>query len=226
MNVKVVSQSNTPSPEFLPTTYLTVLTIIAGGAEYGYEVNSIIEKFGYHEWVDLQFSSVYKALSELEKRGLIEGSKKDVSVKTSKKIYHLTRKGRNVLNKQVKMCLSVPPRSKTLFDLGIAAMSLLTKDEALQSLRTYKTNLENSLKFLESNVQNYDNIERLRREAPDSRVGRISIEEFDAMDNIGAVKALFDRPAWSIRCQIAWLESFIKQVEIGDFFTFKETRKR
>ncbi|MGY5880447.1 MAG: PadR family transcriptional regulator [Candidatus Thorarchaeota archaeon] len=221
-----MSKTDSSSPEFLPTTYLTVLTIIAGGAEYGYEVNSIIEKFGYHEWVDLQFSSVYKALSELEKRGLIEGSKKDATVKTSKKIFRMTRKGRSVLNKQVKMCLSIPPRSKTLFDLGIAGMSFLTQEEAIESLRIYKSNLERSLKFLESNVQNYDNIERLRRDSPESRVGKITVEEFDGMENIGAVRALFDRPAWSVRCQIAWLDSFIKQVEIGDSFTFKSLKKR
>ena len=219
-------QSETASPEFLPTTYLTVLTIVAGGAEYGYEVNSIIEKYGYHEWVDLRFSSIYKALSELEKKGLIEGSKKEASVKTSKKIYRMTRKGWNVLNTQVKMCLSRPPRSKTLFDLGIAGMSFLTKEEVLESLQTYKSNLESGLKFLESNVQNYDNIEHLRRDAPMSPVGQITVEEFDNMENIGAVRALFDRPAWSIRCQIAWLDSFIKKVEIGDGFTFKQSKKR
>jgi DNA-binding PadR family transcriptional regulator len=212
--------------EFLPSTYLAVLTILGGGAEYGYEVNNIIERFGYREWVDLRFSSVYKALSELEKRGLVEGKKKDTAVKTSKKTYRLTRKGRNLLNKQIKMCLSNPPSPKTLFDLGVASMSLLTQEEVLESLHTYKTNLEQGLKFLESNVQNFDNIERLRQDAPESRVGQITVDEYDNMENIGAVRALFDRPAWSVRCQIAWLESFIKQVQIGDSFTFKQTSKR
>ena len=212
--------------EFLPSTYLAVLSILGGGAEYGYEVNNIIEQFGYREWVDLRFSSVYKALSELEKRNLIEGKKKDASVRTSKKTYRLTRKGKNTLSKQIKMCLTDAPRPKTLFDLGIAGMSLLTQDEVLEALLTHKKNLEFGLKFLESNVQNFDNIERLRRDAPASRVGQITVEEYDNMENIGAVRALFDRPAWSVRCQIAWLDSFIKQVQLGEGFTFKETSKR
>ncbi|MHA1965232.1 MAG: PadR family transcriptional regulator [Candidatus Thorarchaeota archaeon] len=214
------------SNEFLPSTYLAVLSILGGGAAYGYEVNNIIEQYGYREWVDLRFSSVYKALSELEKRGLIEGKKKDDAVKTSKKTYLLTRKGRKILNQQIKMCLCNPPRPKTLFDLGVASMSLLTQEEVLESLQIYRTNLEHGLKFLESNVQNFDHLERLRREAPESKVGRITVEEFDNMENIGAVRALFDRPARSVRCQIAWLESFIKQIEIGDSFTFKQTSKR
>ncbi len=209
--------------EFLPSTYLAVLTILGGGAEYGYEVNNIIEQFGYREWVDLRFSSVYKALSVLEKRGLVEGKKKDSSVRTSKKTYRLTRKGRNTLSKQIKMCLTNPPRPKTLFDLGVSAMSLLTQEEVLEALHTHKTHLEHGLKFLESNVQNFDNLERLRREAPGSMVGGVAAEEFDSMENVGAVRALFDRPAWSVRCQIAWLESFIKQVQIGEGFTFKDS---
>lgn len=212
--------------EFLPSTYLTVLTIIGGGAEYGYEVNNIIERFGYREWVDLRFSSVYKALSELEKRGLVEGKKRDDKLKTSKKTYKLTRKGRILLRKQIRMCLSEPPRPKTLFDLGVAAMSLLSKEEILESLLMYKTNLENSLEFLESNVHNFDNLQRLRRVAPESLVGRITVDEYDNMENIGAVRALFDRPASSVRCQISWLESFIKQIESGEGFTFKDTSTR
>lgn len=212
--------------EFLPSTYLTVLSIIGGGAEYGYEVNNIIEQYGYREWVNLRFSSVYKALSELEKRGLIEGKKKNTAIRTSKKIYSLTRKGRTTLNKQIKMCLTTPPRPKTLFDLGVSSMSFLTQEEVLEALQSHKKNLETGLKFLESNVQNFDNLERLRRDAPESKVGRITVEEYDNMDNIEAVRALFDRPAWSVRCQIAWLESFIKQVRIGEGFTFKKSGKR
>ena len=212
--------------EFLPSTYLAVLSILGGGAEYGYEVNNIIEQYGYREWVELRFSSIYKALKELEKRGLVEGKKKDDAVMTSKKTYRLTRKARNFLSKQIKMCLSNPPRPKTMFDLGISAMSLLTRDEALEALQDYKTNLESGLKFLESNVQNFDNLERLRRDAPESKVGLITVDEYDNMDNIGAVRALFDRPAYSVRCQITWLESFIKQVEYGEGFTFKALSKR
>ena len=212
--------------EFLPSTYLAVLTILGGGAEYGYEVNNIIEQFGYREWVDLRFSSVYKALSELEKRGLIEGKKKDDAVRTSKKTYRLTRKGKSVLKEQIRMCLVNPPRPKTLFDLGVSAMNLLTQDEVLEALQTHKTNLEHGLKFLESNVHNFDNLERLRREAPESMVGGVTVEEYDNLMNIRAVRALFDRPATSVRCQIAWLESFIKQVEVGEGFTFKDSSRR
>ena len=72
--------------KLLPSTYLAVLTLIGGGAKYGYEINQILEEFGYREWVDIKFSSIYKALSELEKKGLVKGKKGDESIKPSKKI--------------------------------------------------------------------------------------------------------------------------------------------
>ncbi|MHA3963681.1 MAG: PadR family transcriptional regulator [Candidatus Thorarchaeota archaeon SMTZ1-45] len=221
-----MSKTDRQSTEFLPSTYLAVLSILGGGAEYGYEVNNIIEQYGFREWVELRFSSVYKALSELEKRGLIVGKKEDYEKKTSKKTYRLTSKGRTTLQQQIKMCLSNPPRPKTLFDLGVSAMSLITRREALDALRTYKTNLERGLQFLELNVQNLDNLERLKREAPESMVGLVTVDEYENTENIGAVRALFDRPAISVRCQIAWLGSFIKQIERGEGFTFSDTSRR
>ena len=124
------------------------------------------------------------------------------------------------------MCLTNPPRPKTMFDLGVAGMSLLSQEEVIDALQDHKKNLESGLKFLESNVQNFDNLERLRRDSPESKVGRITVDEYDNMDNIGAVRALFDRPAGSVKCQIAWLDSFIKQVQIGEGFTFKESSTR
>ena len=217
------AMTKTPD-DFLPSTYLAVLSIIANGAEYGYEINNIINDYGYHEWVELRFSSVYKALTELEKREFIEGKKTDDTLQPSKKTYRLTRRGREVLRKQIFKCLSDPPRPKTIFDLGLSAMNLLSKDEALAALKTYRKNLESSLNFLESTARNFDNLERLKAEEPSARVGKITVAEFDNSSNIGVVKALFARPAASVGGQLDWLNSFIADVELGDGFTFRRPR--
>ncbi len=214
------------SDDFLPSTYLAVLSIIGNGAAYGYEINKIIKDYNYDAWVELKFSSVYKALSELEKRGLINGKKSDDAIQPSKKTYRLTRKGKDVLRKQIYKCLSGPPRPKTLFDLGISAMSQLTQKEAIEALVIYKSTLEQNLRFLESNVNNFNHIEQLRKEDPQRLVGVTRVEDFDNFDNIGSVRALFDRPAHSVRCQIDWLNSFIKQISSGVDFKFKESSMR
>ena len=210
--------------EFLPTTYLAVLTLIGRGARYGYEINTLIEQHGYREWVEMRFSSVYKALKELEDRGLVKGIKENSSLKTSRKMYTLTRRGRNVLRKQIYLCLSAPPRAKTLFDLGLSAMSLLTKSDVLMALNDYKTHLESNLAFLYDQVDGLKNIDRYKSEEPERRVGRTKVTEFDGADEIEVVLALFDRPARAVQSQLKWLTEFIQLVENGEGFKFKTTK--
>ncbi|RLI54180.1 MAG: hypothetical protein DRO87_10560 [Candidatus Thorarchaeota archaeon] len=199
----------------LPTTYLTVLSIIGEGAKYGYEINKIIKQSGYREWADLQFSSVYKALSRLEDRGLIKGKKKDNRVKTSRKTYSLTRRGRNSLKDQIRACLSNPPQQRNLFDLGVASMHLLTQEEVVDALREYRKNLESSLKYLDIQIRRIEDAEQLG-----GITAEISVSEGKNLNNMGATKALFDRSASIVQCKMTWLDKFIEQVEDGDGFTF------
>jgi DNA-binding PadR family transcriptional regulator len=214
-------KKKTDESEFLPTTYLAVLTLIGRGARYGYEINSLIEKHGYRDWVDMRFSSVYKALNELEDRDLVKGTKEDPAKKTSRKMYSLTRKGRSVLKKQINKCLSEPPRAKTVFDLGLSAMSLLTKEEALRALKEYKTNLENRLVFLYEQIDGLKNLEKLKKIDPERKVGSSKVSEFDGAEELEVVLALFDRPARVVQTQLKWLTEFTHLVEIGEGFKFK-----
>ncbi|MFW9890030.1 MAG: PadR family transcriptional regulator, partial [Candidatus Thorarchaeota archaeon] len=117
--------------DLLPTTYLAVLSLIGAGAKYGYEINQILEQRGYRNWVDIKFSSVYKALKELEGKGLIKGQKSDAKMQPSKKTYSITRKGRKHLRNQIVSCLVDPPKANSLFDLGMSAIFQLTKAEAV-----------------------------------------------------------------------------------------------
>jgi hypothetical protein len=56
----------------LPSTYLTVLTLIGGGAKYGYEISRLIEERGYRNWVDIEMSSLRvekrKTTTDLQRR--------------------------------------------------------------------------------------------------------------------------------------------------------------
>ncbi len=208
----------------LPTTYLTVLTLIGRGAKYGYEINEIIDRHGYRNWVDLQFSSIYKALRELESKGLIKGIKEDQSVKGSKKIYSLTRKGTNTLRKQIMQCLSDPPRAYTVFDLGLSAMGFLTKEEALEALKRYRRRLSDNIAFLAGQAKILRNIDAVMRDSPSSMVGVQQVSDFDGSAEIEIVAALFERPLRSIQCQAEWLDNFIQKVESGTGFTFSTSK--
>ncbi|MFW9932535.1 MAG: PadR family transcriptional regulator [Candidatus Thorarchaeota archaeon] len=205
----------------LPTTYLTVLTLIGKGARYGYEINDLLERHGYRNWVDLQFSSIYKALNELENRGLVKGVKEDESVKASKKVYSLTRKGSNVVKEQILRILSNPPRCYTMFDLGLSALSSLTRNEVLDALVIYRENLSENITFLSTQVKLLRNIEEIKKDSPTRIIGHQQAVEFDGSDEIEVVVALFERPLRGLESQIIWLDEFIEKVNEGRGFNFK-----
>ncbi|MGQ4911076.1 MAG: PadR family transcriptional regulator [Candidatus Thorarchaeota archaeon] len=218
--VETMAPPDDSSNDLLPTTFLTVLSIIGEGTKYGYEINKIIRQLGYREWAELRLSSVYKALSRLEDCGLIKGKKRDNRVKASRKTYSLTRKGRNLLKKQIRVCLSNPPREESLFDLGVTSMSLLTQEEVLDALREHKRSLESSLEIMEVRRRSIDDIERLRRVTPEEQHTGFPLGDADGLNNMAPIKALYDRSAAIVRCKMTWLDQFIETVQNGDGFTF------
>ena len=224
-----MSESNTrklPKEDFLPTTYLAVLSLVGGGAKYGYEINRILEERGYRNWVDMGFSSVYKALSELEKKGLVKGIKDDRTLKPSKKIFNLTRKGKKTLRDHIYRCLSDPPRVNSLFDLGMSAIFFLTKDEALDALRAYLIKLDNSLQFFESNLETIENIEKYAGAKSDRMIGSQKVADMHPPFRMGPVHALFKRPYIRVKCERKWLHDLIQKIERDEGgFQFRSTKK-
>ncbi|UCH04377.1 MAG: helix-turn-helix transcriptional regulator [Candidatus Thorarchaeota archaeon] len=200
----------------LPPTYLAVLSLVGAGAKYGYEINQILEHRGYRSWVDIKMSSVYKALNELEKRGLISGRKLDKGLQPAKKTYVITSKGRKELKRQVTRSLSNPPQANTMFDLGMSAIWALTESEALNALRTYRDHLERAVGFLAANVEGIVNIDELARTDPKRMVGGLPVSEIDDRTNLPIVRALFERPLTVVRAQRDYLNKLIVRVETGE----------
>jgi DNA-binding PadR family transcriptional regulator len=161
-------------------------------------------------------SSVYKALSELEKRGLISGRKSDKGLQPAKKTYVITSKGRRELKAQVTQSLSNPPQAHTMFDLGMSGIWALTESEALTALRHYRDSLEKAMEFLEYNVDGIVNIDKLARTEPGRVVGGSPISEIDDRTNLPIVKALFERPLAIVTAQRDYLDKLIERIETGE----------
>ena len=215
--------------EFLPTTYLAVLSLIGAGAKYGYEINQILEERGYRNWVDIRFSSVYKALKELEGKGLIQGKKSDMNMQPSKKTYSITANGNRLLRKQVMQCLIDPPKANSLFDLGMSSIIQLTKEEALKALKQRLTNLDGQIQFLGGNAASIRNIEKIRNSEPSKIVGGLRASEIPEGAPLGIVLALFERPYVRLKCERKWLADLVKIIEddtAGFVFREKTIRKR
>jgi DNA-binding PadR family transcriptional regulator len=198
----------------LPSTYLTVLTLIGDGAKYGYEIVGLIEERGYTEWVDIKMPSVYKALNELEKRKLISGKKSESGVRPSKKTYTLTSKGQIVLKDQITRCLRDPPRVNTLFDLGISAMFMLSQEEVLEALKEHVKGINRTVEFLSSNTRAIEDIEELKKTEPMQKIGNRFVADIQSDEPLDVVHALFDRPKVMLECRREWLFKLIKKIEM------------
>ncbi|MHA2355720.1 MAG: PadR family transcriptional regulator [Candidatus Thorarchaeota archaeon] len=201
------------SVDLLPSTYLAVLSLIGAGAKYGYEINQILEERGYRNWVDIKFSSIYKALKELESKGLIKGQKSDEKMQPSKKTYSITRKGSRLLRRQIVQCLVNPPKANSLFDLGMSAIFQLTKEEAVDSLKKRLVNLDGQIHFLGSNAEAIKNLDRIRTVDPNRIVGGVKTSEIPADANLGVVLALFERPHVRLKCERKWLGELVLMIE-------------
>ena len=221
----------TPSKSaLLPPMYLAVLALIGSGAKYGYEIFKIMEDRNYASWVDIgetNKSSVYKSLSELEKRGLVEGQKSKMKLRPSKKTYKLTAKGKRVLKQEIIRCLSKPPRAKSLFDLGISSMFLLTKEEALEALQNYLADVDKGIEFLHSNVEAFKNLDKVKTTEPDRRVADMKARDIPEDAQIGIILALFERPYVRAKAERDWLEQLINNIKQNKGeFQFKAKKKK
>ena len=209
--------------QFLSPAQIALLSILAEQAAHATYLMKVIDDRGYENWVDMKKSIIYKSLGILERKKLIKG-KKEVKDKVAIKTYTITGDGLQKIREQVKLCLRRPPRSKSLFDLGLAGISLLSKSEALSALEEYQKDLDNSIVWFEQYLKNMNNVNEIVQSDPDQViVGDATAKEFQTSRYKFAVKALFERPYYIVKAQKEWLEGFIQSIREDDGeFAFRE----
>ena len=110
----------------------------------GYDINRIVEERGYREWSGIGTTSIYVGLQKLLKKGLL--SSKIFTEKKGKGPlpykYNLTTKGAKEFKEELLIILSSCRERDARFDLGLAAIASITKNEAGKSLEKRKAFLE------------------------------------------------------------------------------------
>ncbi|MHA1797004.1 MAG: PadR family transcriptional regulator [Candidatus Helarchaeota archaeon] len=204
--IKISSSENQDlikqKPDLAPT-HIVLLLIINEKPIRGYEINKILEEREFHNWVDIKLSTMYKSLGILEKEGYIKSEMAEKIIKSSKKIYLITAKGKKKLKQQIESCIKYPPKPKSMFDLGLAGIYLLSKKEALLALESYKMHLIERITFLKRKIEEL-------------------INENKNHEHFFIIKALFERPLLSILGQKEWLETFIQSIKMNSNLDFKD----
>jgi len=117
---------------------LIILSLISEKPSHAYTLEEKIENRGMRNWTDIGFSSIYRIITNLEKKGLVKSQiiqeEEDARIK---KKYTITKKGQFDLKDAVKYALATPTKAKSDFDIGLANIWLLDKDEAIIALEQF-----------------------------------------------------------------------------------------
>ena len=162
----------------LTDSELLVLGLVAEMPRHGYELEQVIERRGMREWTQIGFSSIYFVLGKLEDKGLVEAE--TPAGATAKKSYTLTRTGKKTLVNQTLTALkTVRPTYSSLL-MGMIHWAVLTRDQALDALRTRKESVAKELE----------------------RLGNIHFEQQPLPDH---VDAMFDFAIGQLKAEAEWI---------------------
>jgi len=165
---------------------IAILGLLTERAMHGYELDAVVEDRGMRNWTEIGFSSIYSTFKKLEKREFVESRIEYGETLPPRKIYEVTEKGAREFRKEVKRILSSPKRPVSEFDLGIANLPCVSKEEAISSLENYIKKLKKEKKELEELWE---------------KQGGESLPFF--------VAALFTRPIAHTEAELEWVEKFI-----------------
>jgi DNA-binding PadR family transcriptional regulator len=169
---------------------LAILSIIAEGPIYGYDIQTIITQRGLRAWTNIGVSSMYYVLEKLERQGLIESKGAQHLEGAARRQYRITPAGFGVLQTAVADLLSTPREHANDFELGLANLHVLRPAQIRTAFITYRQELVSRL------AQARERWRKLKENKPPFNV--------DAM--LGHHVALLE-------AELAWIKEFIEEWE-------------
>lgn len=125
---------------FTDIEILLLMLLRSEGSLSGYELNRIVEERGYRKKINIATSSIYATLQKLKKKELVSsriGEKKSEKGPLPKEFTILNR-GKELLTEEIQQIIASADERSTRFEIGLTAMSALTKGELLYALRKRK----------------------------------------------------------------------------------------
>ena len=197
----------------LPPTQIALLLILMEIRQaHAWQIKKILEKRGFEFWVDIKTSTIYKSLGIIEEKALALGIKEEDGTKTPKKVYSITEKGEDVLKEQLVLCISDPPISKSVFDLGITGLCFLSKNKAISSLETYLQGVSANIQWFESILNQFNQLDSLVKDNPEHILAGSTVKELQKNPLRHIIRALFERPYYIIRAQKEWVSKFLLEI--------------
>ncbi|MEU7858781.1 PadR family transcriptional regulator [Nonomuraea sp. NPDC049141] len=173
----------------MSATRLLVLGVVRRLSQaHGYLVGAELESWEAGQWAGLRSGSIYHALRQLAKDGLLDAT--EVHEWPGRVDYAINDKGESEFLRLLRTALSVPDRRPEMFDAAIALLPALPKEEAIALLKERLRAMEDERA----------RIEAVMRESP--RPGHLT--------------ELFDLRAKQAAGDATWTRGLIVRLERGE----------
>lgn len=135
---------------------LVVMGFLNDRAMHGYQINREVKTHRMDSWAKISPPMVYKTLANLEKEKMVNKVKVErEGLMPERRIYELTKKGREFLGSLVEKSLMERNLTFDLSNLGYFFILSLPKDKALECLEKKKTLLERTIKSLNKRLEDF-----------------------------------------------------------------------
>ena len=136
-------------------TRLVILAILQSRPMHGYEIQQIIQEQQIERWANILSGSIYFAINQMEKEGLIIPVAEERTGNRLRKKYAITGRGRESMLKLLREALVSPPHSlKSDFSLALGLAMLLSPEERDKLLRENIGNLDEIRKIWQIGQKN------------------------------------------------------------------------
>lgn len=122
-------------------TRLTILGVLrTKGRAHGYEVRRELESWGARDWANIAYGSIYHALSKMAEEGLLEPVDTErVNGRPARTTYAVTERGEAEFQRLLREYWWEYKPVVDPFQVALAFMDALPKEELLDSLRSRAT---------------------------------------------------------------------------------------
>lgn len=127
-------------------TRLMVLGLLDEAPRHGYRIQRHLEESRVADWADIRPGSIYQALSQLEREGLVEVSETERSGHRVRAVYAITEEGRAEFRRLLRQALGQPPRAfPSRFYTALTFLHVLDPADALAEIEALVPRVEQAI---------------------------------------------------------------------------------
>lgn len=134
---------------------LVVMGFIYDRPMHGYQINQQVKVYRMDSWAKISPPMIYKTLTNLDREGVVTSRREREGLMPERRVYRLTRQGKERLAKLVERSLLDKNITYDLSNLGYFFIFALDRDRALECLKQKRILLERTLSSLRKRLEEY-----------------------------------------------------------------------